>query len=143
MSGAQKEGKDFYLAIEKFARNAMNQLKMHHEIGKELLHLVDVFSKREKELRVQLREILSRWVREDLQDKIFEEQLHKNKTDELIDDYYDIENIAPEHSALWGGASLSDYLKKYPLCDLVSRSYPLVSMKNWWFTRGFCSTTAK
>jgi hypothetical protein len=34
-------------------------------------------------------------VKEDLEDKIFVEQLHKNKTDELIDDYYDIENIIP------------------------------------------------
>lgn len=63
---------------------------MHHEIGNELLHLVDVFSKREKELRVQLRSILASWVKEDLEDKIFEEQLNKNKSDELIDDFYDI-----------------------------------------------------
>lgn len=121
----------------------MKQLKMHHEIGKELLHLVEVFSKREKELRVQLRDILSRWVREDLQDKIFEEQLHKNKTDELIDDYYDIENIAPEHSALWGGASLADYLRKYPSFDSASKSCPSASTKGWWSTRGFYSTMAK
>ena len=55
-----------------------------------MLHLVEVFSRREKELRVQLRGILASWGKEDLEDKIFEEQLSKNKSDEHIDDFYDI-----------------------------------------------------
>lgn len=66
VSSAQKEGRDFYWPIEKFVRKAGKQLKMHHEIGNELLHLVEVFSKREKLLRVQLRSILASWVKEDL-----------------------------------------------------------------------------
>lgn len=112
VSAAVREGRDFYLAIEKFARNAARQLRMHHEIGGELLRLVEVFSEREKQLRLQLREILSGWVREDLEDKAFEEQLRKAKSDELIDDYYDIENLVPQEAALWGGGPLAEYLRR-------------------------------
>jgi hypothetical protein len=116
---------------------------MHHEIGSELLRLVEVFSKREKELRVQLREMLSRWVREDFEDKIFLEQLHKNKTDELIDDYYDIENIVPEHSALWNGGPLAHYLRKYPARHAASRSSPSSSTNDSSSSRACSSTTAR
>ena len=38
------------------------------------------------------------WVNQDLEDQIFKEQLAKKPTDELINDYYDLENLIPDHS---------------------------------------------
>lgn len=85
---------------------------MHQEIGKQLVELVHTFSQREKKLRTELRDILSDWVKEDLDDKIFVEQLHKERPDELIDDFYDIENLIADQSELWKGSSITEYLQK-------------------------------
>ena len=58
VSAAFTEEKHFYLAVEKFVKIADKQLQKHREIGRELLALVSNFSKREKEMRVKLREIM-------------------------------------------------------------------------------------
>jgi hypothetical protein len=112
VSAAYGEERNFYLAVERFVRVAERQLKKHQEIGRELINLVSTFSVREKELRGRLREILLEWVREDFEDKIFHEQLGKKCSDELINDYYDIENLIPEEEELWGGGSLAEYLQR-------------------------------
>ena len=59
------------------------------------------------------------WVNEDMEDKIFGEQLAKNPAEELINDYYDIENLIAEYSDLWKGQSLENYLQEY-MINLLS-----------------------
>ena len=112
VSEAQSEGVDLYWPINKFMKVAQQQLEKHNEISNELFKLVEYLSGREKTLRVTLRSILSDWVKEDLEDKIFAEQLGKKRSDELIDDYYDLETLIPEHEELWAGGSLEEYLNK-------------------------------
>lgn len=144
VSAAFTESKNFYLAVDRFVGMADKQLEKHRSIGKEFLVLVENFTKREKELRSKLRQLLVEWVQEDLEDKIFQEQLCKVPAEELINEYYDIENLIPEHSDLWKDQSLALYLQKYySLNKLVFRFYPSENTKDWSLSPERSSTTPK
>lgn len=65
-----------------------------------------------------------------MEDKIFGEQLAKNPAEELINDYYDIENLIAEYSDLWKGQSLENYLQEYMIFYSVSKFFPSENTKD-------------
>lgn len=138
VSAAEKQG-DFYWAVQQFVTVAARQLHKHREIGKEVLRLAQTLAAREKTLRTALRGILREWVRVDLRDAAFEEQLAKEGSEELIDDYYALENLLPEFKPT--DSPLAEYLPKSPLPYPASKCFPSDSTSASSSLADRCSTT--
>jgi hypothetical protein len=138
VSAAEKDG-DFYWAVHQFVTVAARQLQKHREIGSEVLRLAQTLAAREKALRSALRGILREWVKVDLRDGAFEEQLAKEGCEELIDDYYALDNLLPDLKT--PDCPLTDYLPKSPFPYPAFKCFPSDSMSASSSSADRCCTT--